>query len=243
MEVFTGCLTDKGNYREKNQDCAVCHMKKSGKSVLVVGCVCDGIGSFAQSEIASEMVTAGITRWFSGIGDLFPDAIDEETLLEDLEATIRELNELVCACRRERGIDIGCTMSVILLINHSYHVFHVGDSRIYQVSDSLCQITRDEVAMMESSGQVRPFLINYIGKSPKLWLNKMNGTVERKDLFLIGSDGLFKRLTFEDVRAAAAHLKSDRHAREACEQLLGLVLERGERDNISCILISVASAR
>lgn len=243
MEIFTGCLTDKGNYRNKNQDRAICHMKKKGKSVLVVACVCDGIGSFEQSEISSEMVTAGITRWFHGVKDLFPDSIDEETLLEDLEVTIRELNELVCVYRQDKGIDIGCTMSAMLLVNQNYYVFHVGDSRICRVEESLCQITLDEVVMVESGGKMKTLLANFIGKCPELWVNKMSGTVEKKTMFLIGSDGLFKLLTVDDVKTAAGNLKSDRQTQKACEHFLNLVLERGERDNVSCILLYVASVK
>ena len=58
-----------------------------------MGCVCDGIGSFAQSEIAAEMIQVGIERWFLGMEPLYPENIDEESLLDDLDMTIRELNE------------------------------------------------------------------------------------------------------------------------------------------------------
>ena len=57
-----------------------------------MGCVCDGIGSFAQSEIAAEMIRVGIERWFLGMEPLYPENIDEESLLDDLDMTIRELN-------------------------------------------------------------------------------------------------------------------------------------------------------
>ena len=241
MRVYAGCVTDKGNYREKNQDRAVCRIKRSKKDILAVACVCDGIGSYAQSEIASEMMTDGISRWFDGIEDYFPSRMSEENLSEDLELTVRELNELVCNYRLEHGIEIGCTMSVMLLINRNYHVFHVGDSRIYCVRDRFYQITRDEVSMVEFQGRIKSRLANFIGMSKELWLNKCRGTVEEGDIFLLGSDGLFKRLEYENVNALAEKVKNDRRARQASEKLLELVLEKGERDNVSCILMRIAS--
>ena len=239
MKVFSGCITDKGNYREKNQDRAVCHMQKSGQSVLAAACVCDGIGSFDKSEIAAEMMTSGITRWFYGIADYFFQNPDTAALLEDLEVTIRELNELVYTRRREEGIDIGCTMSLLLLVNSNYYVFHVGDSRIYCMHDTFYQITRDEVSMSESNGIVKSRLANYIGKSVDLWVNKIGGTAEEGDLFILGSDGLFKLLTYQDVDALSGHITNNRQAQKACEKLLQSVLERGERDNVSCVILCI----
>ena len=237
MKAYIGCISDKGNYREKNQDRAVCHMTDRKGALLAVACVCDGIGSFARSEIASEMLTAGVSRWFEGMKAYYPDTMDEEMLVEDLDITVRELNELAYEYRREHGIDIGCTMSLLLLAGRNYHVFHVGDSRIYLVRDGMQQITRDEVVMKEAGGRVKPRLANYVGKDRELWMSRLTGTLEGKAAFLMGSDGLFKQLAYADVAEAIGRVKSSRHAGKACGRLLELVLERGERDNVSCILV------
>lgn len=241
MKVYVGCISDKGNYRTKNQDRAICHIRRKKKSVLTVACVCDGIGSFEQSEIAAEMMTAGITRWFHGIVDYYPESMGEDAILEDLEVTIRELNELVCSYRLDNRIDIGCTMSLMLLVEQKYYIFHVGDSRIYCVRNAFYQITRDEVVMRESNGKVKPSLTNYIGRTKELWMNRLSGSVEENDIYLLGSDGLFKQLVYEDVSGYINRIKNDRKAQRACESLLVTVLERGERDNVSCILISVGT--
>ncbi len=243
MEIFTGCLSDRGNYRAKNQDCAVCHVKKRKDSVLAVGCVCDGIGSFSQSEIAAEMVTEGISRWFEGIKKLFPSFMDEEMVVEDLGTTIEELNELVCDYRKREEIEIGCTMSVMLMVNNHYYIYHVGDSRIYRVNDGVCQITRDEVSLVENGGQIKSVLANFIGKSANLWMSRVTGIVEGKELFILGSDGLFKKLTFEDMNLASTQIKSDWKAQKACRNFIKTVLERGEQDNISCVLIYVDTVK
>lgn len=243
MKIYAGCITDRGNYRDKNQDRVVCRCISRKQSTLAAACVCDGIGSFEKSELAAEMVTAGITHWFEGVREYYPNVMTEEELVEDLDVTIRELNELVYDFRREKGTDIGRTMSVLLLVNRNYYIFHVGDSRIYRTKDRLCQITRDEVSMGERDGKIKPLLANYIGKSRELWLNRFNGSIEGGELFLMGSDGLYKKLTGEDVAGLGSCIKSNRRAQKACENLLERVLKRGERDNISCILLNVVSGR
>lgn len=238
MRVFTGCLTDRGNFREKNQDRAVC-FKRKGSPLLAAACVCDGIGSFEKSEIASQMVADGFGRWFSGIEPLFPGRLGEEAVLEDLEMTIEELNELVWEYRKGSGTEIGCTMSALLLMNESYYVFHAGDSRICQLGDGLRQLTRDEVLMVEEGGRVKPLLANFVGRAETLWLNRLSGPLRPGDQFLVGSDGLFKRLDGREAASCAGRVGSDREAEKACRELVRFVLKRGERDNVSCILLCV----
>lgn len=242
MKVYAGCLSVKGNYREKNQDRA-CYLNQSRNgSLFAVGCVCDGIGSFDQSEIASEMIREGIERWFLGMGKLYPEKIDEESLLDDLDMTIRELNELIWDFRKKNGIDIGCTMSLLLLLNDRYHVFHVGDSKILQLDGQILQITRDEVSVVEREGKLRTLLANFMGKSNELWLNQSSGSLEPEETFLIGSDGLFKRLG-EDVLldiVCSTRVRNDAGAEKMLEQLIRHVIDREEKDNISGVLLRIS---
>ena len=65
--------------------------------------------------------------------------------------------------------------------------------------------------------------------------------MEENDRFLLGSDGLFKKLTYEDVEEETGKIRSGRQAQKACERLLKRVMDRDEKDNISCILICVQS--
>lgn len=240
MRLYTGCISDRGNFSKKNQDRAVCHVRRDLRHVLAVACVCDGIGSFAESEIASELVTSGISRWFHGIERLYPKQIAKNELLDDLEVTVQELNELVYDHRKKSGIDIGCTMSLLLMLDTEYYVFHVGDSRIYCVNETIYQITHDEVSVTESNGRLKTKLANYIGKTKELWINKFGGEAEEGDAFLLGSDGVFKKLEYDDVNAAAKKIRGNRQAQRVCGNFVRLVLARGERDNISCILLKIS---
>ena len=67
MKLNLGCVTDKGKFRSKNQDCIMCKRKILENHTIAVACVCDGIGSFSESEIASQMMISGINSWFDKI--------------------------------------------------------------------------------------------------------------------------------------------------------------------------------
>ena len=133
------------------------------------------------------MVTDGISRWFEGVKELFPESMDEDMLIEDLEMTLNELNELVYDFHERKGVDIGCTMSLMVLVGQNFYVFHVGDSRIYQVGETAFQITKDEVVMVESGGRIKSLLANFVGKAPKLWMNRFTSRVEGQTGFLNSS--------------------------------------------------------
>lgn len=234
MKLKLGCITDKGNYREKNQDRIVCAARQLGDEMLAVTCVCDGIGSFRYSEKAAEMMTEGIRAWFEGIVRFYPQIMTQTEVIEDLEMTIRELNEIICEYRKEQNEAIGCTMSLMLLMNSDYYIFHVGDSRICRVRDELYQLTTDEIVIKSVNGREKRLLANYIGKDMALAVCRAKGTVQPGDMYISGSDGLFKYLCYEDVISAVRATVADETTERACRLLIQCVLDRGEKDNISC---------
>ncbi|MBO5143907.1 MAG: serine/threonine-protein phosphatase [Lachnospiraceae bacterium] len=240
--LFSSCISDKGNFRRKNQDRAVCLIRNSGKKIFAAACVCDGIGSFEMSEFAAELVTSGIKKWFRDM-EGHCDRLASEEILADLECTIYELNELVCEYQDKNDIAIGCTMSLMLFLGGEYFIFHVGDSRIYSVKDSMDQLTPDEVVQKNKEGQIKSYLANYMGKSRKLWLNKRKGVMQSGEMFLLGTDGVFKLLRFEDIVERGSKLCSDRRLAAINKKIIKTVRVRGERDNASSVLLYVHQGR
>ncbi|MCD7739070.1 MAG: serine/threonine-protein phosphatase [Lachnospiraceae bacterium] len=222
--------------RNKNQDRALCCKAMIGDRSIALGCVCDGIGSLLNSEISSEMVVEGLRRWFQGIINDHPSDIRTQELVQDLELTVRELNELVFQYKAKYSMDIGCTLSLFLGIDRKYYVFHAGDSRIYCRGDRLVQLTHDEVTTRENEGRIRSFLANYIGKKQDLWISKFSGDILDGDLYVIGSDGLYKLLTDEDA-VGLKNARKDKEMERECRKLTARVIERGERDNVSCAVL------
>lgn len=243
MKLNVGCVTDKGNFRCKNQDSVICECMTVGDKVLAVACVCDGIGSFPQSEIASEMVSTGILNWFDGVGRNFPRPINKADLILDLEVTIQELNELVYEYSEKTHIDIGCTMSLIFVYDSEYFIFHVGDSRIYCLQDRLFRLTQDEVVLKLIGGKEKTLLVNYVGKNRKLYINMQQGMVYAGDVFIVGSDGLYKKLVYEDVKDLFIGISGNEEIQTICRRLVDLVKERNEKDNISCAVLQVVGKK
>lgn len=235
-KLLSACQSIKGNYRKKNQDRAL-YMATGGKDkIFAVACVCDGIGSFEMSELASKLVTDGVRNWFANMQERY-HTLSQQDILDDMEETVCELNELVCEYQESHNVTIGCTMSLMLVLNRKYFIFHVGDSRIYAVDNEMNQLTVDEVVQKKKDGKIKSYLSNYMGKTKKLWLNKGEGSLYEGSLYILGTDGLFKNLEYEDIVSLCIRMRSQKDIEELKDRIIELVLTRGERDNVSCVLL------
>ncbi len=237
-KLLSSCQSIKGNYRKKNQDRAVCMIADRSDCLFAVACVCDGIGSFEMSELASELVTNGVRNWFLHLVDKV-HTLSQKELLDDMEETLYELNELVCEYQEGHRMTIGCTMSLLLIFDMKFFVFHVGDSRVCVVKDGMHQLTVDEVIHKKTDGKIQSYLSNHIGKTRNLWLNKSEGVLHQGILFVLGTDGLFKNLRYDDFDVQHMKLHSQKEIEALNHRIIQFVLARGERDNISCILLYV----
>lgn len=238
MEFFSGSASDRGSVRPKNQDRVVSFSGALGGHQSALVMVCDGIGSFENSEIASEMIADGIRRWIDGVEKNSAAFSDRSYIIEDLEETIRELNEAVCEYRNETGISIGCTMSLLIIIDNDYFIFHVGDSRVCQFDGAFSALTRDEVTLREKNNKVKALLANFIGKDMELWLNKYLGPVKGGDTFFAASDGVFKTLSNDDLSRFSS-ASGENEMQMICEDILRAVIERGATDNVSIAAVHV----
>lgn len=244
MRIIGGFESTVGNYRGKNQDRVLCLTDCQRTHNLSVGCICDGIGSLENSEIASTIVTEGIKDWYHDISIAISEKkITEEDVIRDLDNIISELNQTVWEYTRNTGEYIGCTMSLILLYDNGFYVFHVGDSRIIHVRDIVTQITQDEVTMTMSNGKVKGKLANYIGKDKKLWVNRFCGELLEGDSFMLGSDGLFSYLDVERLKTEFSSLKTEAQVQKGTENLVEEALKNGSKDNVSCVILRAVNSK
>lgn len=237
MYIIGGCASDKGIRRSKNQDRVLCILGSDQARGFSLGCVCDGIGSFENSEMASADMIQGIKAWYLDVEKLYPERMSAAEVVQNLDKTLTQLNENIFFYRKNYGTDIGCTMSLLMILEENFYIFHVGDSRVYQLEggQKMIPVTRDEVVLGEATTKSR--LSNYIGKRGELFVTRFSGELGENDAFIMGSDGFFDKLIKDDVLAAIAKSKNNKQALSQCQDLLQIMMKRGATDNISCVLL------
>ena len=234
-KIVSGCHSDQGPVGRKNQDRVFCQSSDRKRRFFSCACVCDGIGSLADSEVSSQIITDGIALWYSGMLDMV-NIMSTEDILEDLEATMLELNEIVWE-KRQNKEDIGCTMSLIMLLDSSYYIFHVGDSSIYCIRENLYRLTPEEVTVRVKDGVVKKYLANFVGKEQNLWLNKGSGDIVKNDIYMLGSDGFCEYTEYRDYDDNRRELSNSRRMEKLCVQLVENSIARGSTDNVTCALL------
>ena len=247
--------TDIGISKNTNQDSVlVKHAAYDGGEVLLA-VICDGMGGLARGELASATVVRTFARWFDEelpyeLADVDLEVIGGKwsLMLKDLNAHILETSRHYC----RSGEAMGTTFTGILFVNDRYVIAHVGDTRIYQITSEMRQLTTDQtfVAREVSRGTMtmeqalqdkrRNMLLQCIGASESVTPQILTGTAV-KGAYMLCSDGFRHEITpremYESLNPVNLINKKAMHSN--ARYLIEQVKSRQEKDNISVVLIKV----
>jgi protein phosphatase len=222
-----------GTVRKLNED-AVLDLPDVG-----LWMVADGMGGHAAGDFASGAIVSALAGIPSpaSLGAL----IDE--VRRRLQSVNRQLNE---EARDRREQVIGSTVVVLLVFGGHGVVVWAGDSRAYLYRrGELTRLTRDhsQVEELVSRGLITPeqaehhpaanVITRAIGVADQLELDSEMFAVAEDDTFLLCSDGLYREVDDDGIRAALA--LGD--CRESCDALIEAALASGARDNVSVVVV------
>ena len=207
--------------------------------------VADGMGGHDAGDLASRIA---VEEFAQLAGQPFASSDDVHACFARTSTRIR--TEFT---RGRRG---GTTVSGIAVTEHDggwyWLVFNVGDSRVYRWSASrLEQVSVDHSVVQEllDAGELAPadarrhperhVLTRALGTGeppePDYWLLPAGAD----DRLLICTDGLTRELADDEI---AQVLGASDDPQEAAAQLVQHALERGGRDNVSVVVVDVATA-
>ena len=151
---------------------------------------------------------------------------------------------------RER-LDMGTTVSVLVLWEDIYLIWHLGDSRIYRIR-SWGRFNREsykkssKLGLMESMTtdhvQERNKLTKCVGSFGYFRPDYRMGTLKRGDAFLLCSDGFYHCVTNQEMADILCpdRLLEERQMERRLTEISTACMKRGEWDNLSAIYIKVA---
>lgn len=254
MNYFVAYNTDVGIRKNTNQDAIAIKMLDTPGGRAVFSVVCDGMGGLSAGELASKEVILSYCNWFD---TSFSEMASSGTF--DINTVLTEWRSLAVAENSRLGIygaknnaGLGTTLSAMLLYQNQYLIIHVGDSRIYEITESgVRQMTEDQsvVAREIAAGRLTPeealrdprrsILLQCIGASATVEPVFYQGTVMPEVSYLLCSDGFCHEITREEIynQCAPRVCKDSVVMRQNCIYLTDLAKQRKEQDNISVILI------
>lgn len=254
MDYLIAANTDTGLVKETNQDSLLVRVFSTPKGKMVLAVLCDGMGGLEKGELASATVIRAFTDWSeTELPTLAVTGIEDHVLRYQWENIVREQNEKI----RRYGIEnqlqsgLGTTVSVLLLTDWRYYILNIGDTRVYEIDDTVRQLTEDhtfvarEVSLgnlSEDQARVDPhrnILLQCVGASETVAPDLYFGTTRPNVVYLLCTDGFRHEISREEMGTCfnPAVLGDDQTMDNNARYLIELNKERQEKDNISVILI------
>lgn len=252
MRYLTAYKTDQGIRKQTNQDALLIKKARTDRGEVLLTAVCDGMGGLEKGEVASREVIDCFSDWFEKtLPNLLKCGLDTQELQNQwIRIAVRE-NHKIAEYGAGKGVELGTTLTAMLIVEGRYYVVHVGDCRIYELSDRLYQITEDQtvVAREIAAGRLseeqakrdprRNILLQCIGASEYVEPEFFSGYMKENAVYLLCSDGMRHKCTPKELwESFCARENPDKQTMEAhISEFIGMIKQRKEKDNISCIMI------
>jgi len=247
LDVEFAQLSDIGRTRKHNDDYLGYVLPYTPAQLRSHGCVfvvADGVGGQQKGEVASQMTVETVLAGFSAA----KSGESHKALLSRLvQAANLEVYEKGQASREHAGM--ASTIVACALHADRAVIAHVGDTRCYLVREGRTrQLTRDHTVAAEqmrlgilsaseaADSPNRHLLSRSIGNDLVVNVDIDEMQVQRGDLLLQCTDGLYGSVLQEDISAVLGRIES-LHA--AAEKLIAMANERDGGDNVSVQLIRI----
>ncbi|MBR2406463.1 MAG: serine/threonine-protein phosphatase [Clostridia bacterium] len=252
MEFLISANTDIGNVKDTNQDGLSVKVLNTQQGKMVFAILCDGMGGLAKGEVASTTVVSAFNDWvYNELPALCSAPIEDATIRSQWESIVVKQNSTIGAYGASQGIRLGTTVVVMLLTQTRYYILNVGDSRAYEISDTLHQVTEDQtfVAREVQLGRMtaeeakvdprRSVLLQCVGASDEVYPDMFFGDVKSDAVYMLCSDGFRHEITPDEIyeKFQPAALTDSATMENNGRFLIDLNKQREERDNISVVLV------
>ncbi len=194
----------------------------------------DGISSSSVSHIASEASVRGF------LADYFCTS-EAWTVKKSAHQVLAATNSWLYAQSRKSQFrfDLNkgyvCTFSALIFKSTTAHLFHVGDSRIYRLSDGqLEQLTEDHRHWIN---QQDSYLSRAMGIKPDLEIDYQSLPLHQGDYFILATDGVYEFID-QDTLTGLIERHQD-SLDDAAKHIVDHALAQGSDDNLTIQIIRI----
>lgn len=242
MHYLTAVYWNRGSVSACNQDSVTVQQVLTGRGRILMAAVCDGMGGLQQGEIASGYMTERLQEWFY---ESLLRAVRKKkpywVIRRSLDRLVYHVQEQLKLYGEREQAALGTTMSVLILWEDIYLIWHLGDSRIYHMCSRRRHGVRRRMAecMTVDHAKGRNQLTKCVGSFGYFRPYFRMGTLKTGDGLLLCSDGFCHHVTEKeladilDPAQLQEELQTERRLRETGEACM----KRGERDNLSAVYI------
>ena len=254
VNFLSAAHTDTGIVKTINQDAFCLKTARTPNMNIALAVLCDGMGGLKSGELASALIVNEFSSWFeNSLPDRVAAGRQLSNIRDEWDRMIVEKSNRIMRYGDEHGISLGTTLTAVLLFDREYLFAQVGDSRLYKLSSEIVQLTRDQTVVAREVEQHRltpeqarvdkrkNILLQCVGASKNVQPEYGFGRINLGEAFLLCSDGFRHEVREEEmlgVLSPALH-QEERTMKQGLIDLIETNKARGERDNITSIMIKV----
>ncbi len=259
-----GC-SDAGRVKDTNQDSYLIEIADTPLEDVALVAVADGMGGLRKGELASATAVNSLSAWFEEKLPVSLETFDSsvEGFQQFVEGQwsgfVQDLNLEIMRHGINHAMSLGTTLTALLTVGARYSLMHVGDSRIYEITNaSIKRLTEDQTfirreieagRLTEEEAKDHPqrnVLLQCIGSSKEVKPQVEHGNIQRGATYLLCSDGFRHVLSEDEIKEALKpdaldweDEMADAFPERVLRRLVDLAMERKERDNITALVLHV----
>jgi len=217
-------VTHPGHVRKNNEDSYYINDKQN------LWIVCDGMGGHQEGNFASHLVT-----------DIFEKMKMSGSFEEKIEAIISQIYNIHLILKKKvqtlgANAVVGTTIVLLFIEGEKGVTIHAGDSRCYLLRDDhLSFVTLDHAKEIQTKNGMRKVLTNALSAPGELSVEVKKFRVQKRDIFLLCSDGLYDNVNAEFIQESLSCLSLD----VGLDILTSYVLSKEADDNLTAIIVEI----
>src|SRR5437016_767267 len=235
LQISIGQHSDKGR-KQTNQDFHGALIPGepllSLKGIAIV--LADGISSSNVSHVASESAVKSFLTDYYCTSESWSVKTSAQRVLA---ATNSWLHSQTRRSQYSYDTDKGyvCTLSAMVIKFTTAHIFQIGDSRIYRLSGNALEQLTENHRLVVSSEQ--NYLSRALGINPQIEIDYQALQIEKGDLFLLATDGLYEHAAARFIAGAINQNPTDLD--RAAKLIVDHAFERGSSDNLTVQIVRI----
>lgn len=255
MRYFGSAVTDIGIKKQTNQDSVCLKIANTvDRKSVVMAIVCDGMGGLEKGELASATVIRRLSEWFHNEFPIRMENFSWAQVSIEWSNLVKRMNYEILNYGKTIKMNLGTTLTAMLIVENEYMIVHVGDSRVYKIDDEIQQVTEDQtfIAREIKNGNMTPeeaskdkrrnMLLQCIGASKNVEPEIIFGKVTVGEVYMLCSDGFRHKISEEEIfnefHSESVQTISELEMKE--KHLIAIIKARQEKDNISVVVIKCA---
>lgn len=235
LSISVGQYSDKGR-KSVNQDFHGISIPPvpllTSKGIVIA--IADGISSSNVSQIASEASVRGFLEDYYCTSEAWSVKKSAQQVLSATNSWLYSQSQK-SHHRFDKDKGYICTFSTMIIKSTTAHIFHLGDTRIYQLRDeTLVQLTDDHRHWVS---QDKSYLSRALGINSQLEIDYHSLNVKQGDVYVFATDGVYEYASSEFIsKTIHEHSSNLDHAAKI---LVDEAYQQGSTDNLTAQIIRV----